>query len=75
MNSKECGRHARSHRWGKAVVEKSGEDVVRADGMRMARGNAAGPTPNLRIGRKVIVGPTGDGGAGALRRLDGFGGA
>jgi len=55
------------------VVEKSGEDVVRADGMRRTRGNAAGPIPNLRIGRKVIVGPAGDGGAGALRRPDGFG--
>jgi hypothetical protein len=73
MNNKECDRQARSHRWGKAVVEKSGENVVRVDGMRMARGNAAGTSPNLRIGRNGIVGPTGDGGAGALRRPGGFG--
>jgi hypothetical protein len=59
MNSKERGRQARSRRWGKAVVEKSGEDVVRADGMRMARGNAGGVIPNLRIGRRMIVGPMG----------------
>lgn len=43
------------------------------DGMRLARGRTARPAPNLRIGRNGIVGPTGDGGAGALRRPDGFG--
>ncbi|WP_179221692.1 hypothetical protein [Inquilinus limosus] len=53
------------------MVEKSGEDVVRANDMRRTRGDAAGSTPNLRIGRKEIVEPAGDGGAGALRRPDG----
>jgi hypothetical protein len=55
------------------VVEKSGENVVHADGMRMARGRTARPSPDLRIDRNVIVGPTGYGGAGALRRPNGFG--
>jgi hypothetical protein len=73
MNNKECDRQARSHRWGKAVVEKSGKDVVRVNGMRLARGRTARPAPNLRIGRNRIVGPTEDGGAGALRRPGGFG--
>jgi hypothetical protein len=56
------------------VVEKSGENVVRVDGMRMARGRTARPNPDLRIDRNVIVGPTGYGGAGTLRRPSGFGG-
>lgn len=72
MNNKECGRQARSHRWGKAVVEKSGENVVRVDGMWMARGRTARPSPDLRIDRNMIVGPTGYGGAGTLRRPNGF---
>lgn len=55
------------------MVEKSGENVVRADGMRMARGRTARLSPDLRIDRNEIVGPTGYGGAGALRRPSGFG--
>lgn len=55
------------------MVEKSGENVVREDGMRVSRGDATGTSPNLRIGRNRIVGPTGYGGAGTLRRPGGFG--
>jgi hypothetical protein len=55
------------------VVEKSGEYVVRVDGMRMARGDATGTSPNLRIGRRKIVGPTGVGVARVLWRPDGVG--
>lgn|GEM_PF-3288467 len=55
------------------MVEKSGENVVRADGMRMARGRTARCDPDLRIDRNVIVGPTEGGGAGTLRRPSGFG--
>lgn len=55
------------------MVEKSGENVVRADGMRMARGRTAWPSPDLRIDRNEIVGPTEDGGAGTLWRPSGFG--
>jgi hypothetical protein len=55
------------------VVEKSGENVVRMDGIRMARGRTARLNPNLRIDRNEIVGPTGYGGAGTLRRPSGFG--
>jgi len=56
------------------VVEKSGENVVRVDGMRMARGRTARPSPDLRIDRNEIVGPTGYRGAGMLWRPSGFGG-
>jgi hypothetical protein len=56
------------------VVEKSGENVVHVDGMRMSRGRNARHSPNLRIDRNVIVGATGYGGAGTLRRPSGFGG-
>jgi hypothetical protein len=55
------------------VVENSAEDVVHTDGMRMARGSIARRGPDLRIGRNRIVGPTGYGGAGTLRRPSGFG--
>ena len=55
------------------MVEKSGENVVRADGMWMARGRTARRDPDLRIDRNVIVGPTEGGGAGTLRRPSGFG--
>jgi len=55
------------------VVEKSGENVVRADGMWMARGRTARRDPDLCIDRSVIVGPTEGGGAGTLRRPSGFG--